>query len=79
MSFGDFFVMTNIDMWLLAGVIFCIFWAMYKAVEHDAEKHEERIKRLEDNEEEIYAKLRKYQKVVGSEGKCTRESTRLQT
>ena len=55
----SFWAINNIDLWLLAGVFFCIVWILIKAAQHDYEKHEERIRILEDNEELLFCKLRK--------------------
>jgi len=53
-----FFELTNIDMWLSIGVIYSVFWTLYKAVQYDYEKCYERIRRLEDNEEDLYLQIR---------------------
>jgi hypothetical protein len=42
-----FWRLDNIDLWLLAGVIFNVLWAIIKAIDHDYEKHEERIREIE--------------------------------
>jgi hypothetical protein len=54
-----FWTVSNINLWLLAGVIFSIVWHFYKAFQHDAEKHEERITYLESNQELIFKKLKR--------------------
>jgi site-specific DNA-adenine methylase len=54
-----FWTITNIDMWLLGGVVFNLLWAIYKAIEHDQEKLLERVRYLEDGQEEIFKKLRR--------------------
>jgi len=57
MSLAEFFYMGNIDMWLLVGVLTCIAWILFKAISDDYERHEERIRALEESEIEIYSKL----------------------
>lgn len=54
----SFWVITNIDMWLSAGVLFLLFWILYKAGVDDIEKHEKRIRRLESDVEDVYKRLR---------------------
>ena len=54
-----FWSLANIDIWLLAGVIFSVFWHIYKAAQHDTEKHEKRINELEYDVDVLYNKIKK--------------------
>jgi hypothetical protein len=58
----SFFEIGNIDLWLLTGVLWTIFWAIYQAIPHDYEKHEERIRNLEFSEAK-YRNLREIKKL----------------
>ena len=60
----SFWEITNINMWTLVGVLFCIFWILFKALIHDAEKHEERIRDLERGESDIWEEINKLKKKV---------------
>ena len=53
-----FFEITNIDLWLLGGVIFCIDWIFYKAWQHDKERLLGRVQELEENEVDLYSQIR---------------------
>jgi len=51
-------MISTIELWLLGGVIFSVGWALYKAFQYDAEKLDERVRRLENNEEDLYLQIR---------------------